>query len=115
MVQVMKCHISSQFNVMSTADVDIMVGTIKDPNCVHLRQALQEEGLQNFNPEEEVLTGQEVLKHLPPNKRYTAAIKEHIITVFDHISNTLSEQSLAAANLSSLVKIADEETLDIIL
>ena len=100
---------------MSTADVDIMVGTIKDPNCVHLRQALQEEGLQNFDPEEEVPMGQEMLKHLPPNKRYTAAIKEHIITVFNHISNALSKQSLATANLSSLAKIADEEMLDIVL
>ena len=37
------------------------------------------------------------------------------IMVFDHLSNVLSEQSLAAANISYLVKIADEETLDIVL
>ena len=115
MVQAMKCHISLQFNVMSTADIDVVIGTTKDSNCMHLWQALQEEGLQNFDPEEEVPTGQEMLKCLPPNKRYTLAVKEHIITMFDHLSNALSKQSLATANLSSLAKIADEETLDIIL
>ena len=101
--------------MMSTADVDVVIGTIKDPNCMHLQQALQEEGLQNFDPEEEVPTGQEMLKHLLPNKIYTPAVKGHIITVFNHLSNTLLEQSLATANLSSLAKIADEETPDTIL
>ena len=95
--------------------MSMVIGTIKDPNCVHLQQALQEEGLQNFDLEDEVPTGQEVLKCLPPNKRYTPAVKEHIITMFDHLLNTLSEQSWATANLSSLAKIADKETLDIIL
>ena len=111
----MKHHISSQFEAMSSADIDIMVGTIKDPNCVYLQQALQEERLQNFDPDKEVPTGQEILKCLPPNKRCMPTVKEHIITIFDHMSNALSEQSLAAANLSSLAKITDEETLDIVL
>ena len=115
MVWSMKCHISSEFDVMGMADVDIILGTVKDQNCIHLRQALQEEGLQNFNPEEEILSGQEMIKKLPLNKRYSLAIKEHIITVFDHLSNALSEQSLAAANFSPLAKITDEETLDIVL
>ena len=115
MVQLMKCHILSQFDVMSTADIDVVNGTVKDPNCMHLQQVLQEEGLQNFNPQEEVPTGQEILKHLPPNKRYTPVVKEHIITVFDHLSNALLEQSLATMNLSSLSKVANEKTLDIIL
>ena len=35
MVWAMKCHISLQFDVMSTADIDVVIGTIKDPNCVH--------------------------------------------------------------------------------
>ena len=114
-VQSMKHHISSQFDVMSTTDIDVAIGTVKDPNCMHLQQVLQEEGLQNFDPQEEVPTGQEMLKHLPPNKRYTPVVKEHIITIFDHLSNALSEQSLTTVNLSSLAKIADEETPGIIL
>ena len=100
---------------MSTADIDVVLGTMQDPNCMHFQQALQEERVQNFDPDEEVPSGQEILKWFLPNKRYTPAVREHIITVFDHLLNALSEQSLAAANLSLLAKIADNKTLDIIL
>ena len=52
-IRELKCHISSQFKVMSMADIDVVIAMVQDPNCVHLQQALQEEGIQNFNPDEE--------------------------------------------------------------
>lgn len=42
-------------------------------------------------------------------------IRDHIISLFNHIANAQSEASLAAANISSLVKITDADTFDIVL
>ena len=91
-VRVMKHHkhnISSQFDIMKVNNIDILMGMIKDSNCVQFHQSLQEEGVQCFDPEGDLTSGQEILKQLLPKKCYSMAVKEHIIMVFDHLSNTL--------------------------
>lgn len=57
----------------------------------------------------------EIIQKLPPRKCCTSMVRDHIISLFDHIANVQSEVSLAAANILALGKIADEETLDIVL
>ena len=53
-IRALKWHMSSQFDIMNTVDVNIVPATVQDPKCMHLWQALQEEGVQNFYPDEEV-------------------------------------------------------------
>ena len=42
-------------------------------------------------------------------------MRDHIIFLLDHIANAQSEASLAVVNISSFAKIANAETLDIVL
>ena len=80
-----------------------------------MRDLEQEKGATAMDPDEEIPSGPEVLQQLPPEKRYTNMIRDHIISIFDHIANAQSEASLAAANISALTKVTDADTLDIVL
>ena len=91
---------------MVAAEVDAVIHTIHEPSCVTLHQSLKEGGLTVVDPEE-MPSGQQVLSRLPPQK---AAVKDHIITLFDSLSAATDHLSTAFVNLSLLAKISDEET-----
>ena len=111
----LKSHMCSQFDSMQVANISIIIGCLKDPKCVYLWQSLQEDTVKNINPKEETPSGSEVIQKLPLKKQYSGTVKYHIINLFNYILNAQSEASLPAANISALVKITDEETLDIVL
>ena len=115
MVQTLQNLMASVFREMHTADVNMVMACMKDPSCTYLRRTHQGDTIQSINPEEEVTSGEEVLKHLPALKRYTSAVQEHIVSCFDHLTAMVLEASSAAATISTLRKIIDEETLDIML
>ena len=71
--------------------------------------------VKDVDPEKETSSRSEVIQRLPVKKWYSGTVKDHVISLFDHTSNAESEASLAAANISALVKITYEETLDIVL
>ena len=80
-----------------------------------MRESKQEENVKATDPDDKTPSGPEVLQWLPPGRWYTSVVRDHIISLFDHITNAQSEASLAVANISSLAKIADAETLGIVL
>ena len=67
------------------------------------------------DPEEETPSGEEIIRCLPPDQRYSDAVKSKIISLFDYITNAYLEAALAATDISSLAKIADVDTLDMVL
>ena len=110
-----KQHMAWQFSSMAAADTKVVMACIKDHTCSHLRGLEYEKGATAVDPDEEIPSGPEVLQWLPPEKRYTNTIRDHIISIFDHIANAQSEASLATANISALPKVADADTLDVVL
>lgn len=88
---------------------------VKDPNCVYLCEYLQMDIVQDVDPDKEVPSGLDVIRKLSPKKWYMSTVKEHIISCFDHLAAAQSKSLLVAVNISSLAKIADEETIDTVL
>ena len=107
----LKRHIVKSWDQMVAAEVDAVICTIHEPSCVTLCQSLEEGGVTVVDPEE-MPSSQYVLSRLPPQK---AAMKDHIITLFDSLSAAMDHLSAAFVNLSSLAKICDEEMFWVIL
>ena len=110
-----KRHMMRQFSSMAAADIDIVMACIKDCTCSYMRSIEHQEGATSVDPDDDIPSGPDVLKQLPPEKRYTKEIKDNITSIFNHIANAQSEASLAAANIAALARMADAETLDTIL
>ena len=58
-----------QWETMGDADVDVVLHTIKDPAAVYLRQHLTREGVDVFNPPDEIPSGPEIIRQLPKRTR----------------------------------------------
>ena len=99
---------------MKNADVDTVVKAIRDPACLHLRQHLTPGGVEVQEPATEVPTGWEFLWQLPEKKR-EEEVHALIISTFNHLSEAHAHISMACANISSLGKIANKETFDMVL
>ena len=108
-------HMAQQFNSMAAANTGIVLSCVRDPSCSFMREFEQEENVKEIDSDDDTPSRPEVLQWLPPGRWYTSTVRNHIISLFDHITNAQLEASLAVANISSLAKIADAETLDIVL
>ena len=97
---------------MAGTEVDTVMKTIQEPSCVMLHQSLEEGTVMAVNPEEDVLTGHQVLFKVQPQNQY---VREHVISLFDSLSTATEHFSVAFANLSSLAKICNKETFRMIL
>ena len=104
-----------QFSSMAAADIDIIMACIKDRTCIYMRNLEHQEGARSIDPDDDIPLGPDVLEQLPPEKRYTKAIKDNIASIFTHITNAQLEASLAAANIAAFARTADADTLDTIL
>ena len=71
--------------------------------------------MKEVDPPYDIPSGREVLQKLLPAKKYSGPVMKHIITLFDHLAAAQSKSLMPATNISSLAKICDAETLDIIL
>ena len=80
-----------------------------------MRNLEHQEGARSVDPDDDIPSGPHVLEQLPPEKRYTKAIKDNITSIFTHIANAQSEASVAAANIAALARMANTDTLDIML
>ena len=97
---------------MADTEVDAVMRTIQEPSCVMLCQSLEEGTVMAVDPEEDVLTGRQVLSKVQLQNQY---MREHVMSLFDSLSTTTEHLSVAFANLSSLAKICDRETFRMIL
>ena len=99
---------------MANADVDVVLQSIHDSNCVYLWQHLTTEGVDVAEPATDVPEGCTFLRQLP-EKVQKMEVWELIVTCFDHLSEVHAHMSSFVANISSLAKIADPETFDMVM
>ena len=99
---------------MSEADIEVIMKTIHDPSCMYLHQHLTTEGVDVTKPATEIPEGWTFLRQLPEKMR-KAKVQEMIVSCSDHLLEVHAHMSSFAANMSSLVKICDPETYDMVL
>ena len=99
---------------MAEADVDVVLKSIHDPSCVYLHQHLTTEGVDMVELVTDVPEGWTFLRQLP-KKVWKTEVWELIVMCFDHLSEVHAHMSLFMANISSLAKIADPETFDMVM
>ena len=99
---------------MLEADIEVVIKSIHDPSCMYLHQHLTTKGVDMTEPLIDIPEGWTFLRQLPEKKR-KADVQEMIISCFDHLSEVHAHMSTFAANMSSLTKICDPETYDMVL
>ena len=99
---------------MAKANVDVVLQSIHDSNCVYLWQHLTTEGVDVAEPVIDVPEGWTFLRQLP-KKVWKMEVQELIVTCFDHLSEAHAHMSSFVANISSLAKIANPETFDMVM
>ena len=108
-VNALKRKMVTVFPCMQNANVETVLGCVKDNRCLTLRQIMETDTVQETHPEDDVLTGRQVLGGIQPTKKLSQAVLEHVTTLFDNISGTSALMSSAAANVSLLGKLVDEK------
>ena len=99
---------------MVEADVDVVLKSIHDPSCVYLCQHLTTEGVNMAEPATDVPEGWTFLRQLPKNV-WKMEVWELIVSCFNHLSEVHAHMSSFMANISSLAKITNPETFDMVL
>ena len=99
---------------MVEADVDVVLKSIHDTSCVCLHQHLTTKGIDVTEPVTEVPEGWTFLRQLP-KKVWKTEVQELIMMCFDHLSEVHAHISSFVANMSSLAKIANPETFDMVM
>ena len=99
---------------MAEANVDVVLKSIHNPSCVYLHQHLTTEGVDVAELATDVPEGWTFLRQLP-KKVWKMEVWELIMTCFDHLSEVHAHMSSFMANMSSLAKIADPKTFDMVM
>ena len=99
---------------MAEADADVVLQSIHDSNCVYLWQHLTTEGVNMAEPVTDIPEGWTFLRQLP-EKIWKTEVQELIVLCFNHLSEVHAHMSSFAANISSLAKIADPKTFDMVM
>ena len=110
----LKKLMAKHWHQMSEANIEVVMKLVHDPSCMYLHQHLTTEGVDKTEPLIEIPEGWTFLRQLPEKKR-KAKVWEMIILCFDHLSEAHAHMSTFVANMSSLVKICDLETYDMVL
>ena len=99
---------------MAEANVEVVLKSIHDPSCVYLCQHLTTEGVNMTELVTEVPEGWTFLRQLPEKVQKTE-VWELIVTCFNHLSEAHTHISSSVANMSSLGKIANPKTFDMVM
>ena len=84
------------------------------PAVSYLCQHLTTEGVDMTEPATEIPEGWTFIRQLPEKVQKTE-VWELIVTCFNHLSEAHAHMSSFAANMSSLAKICDPETFDMVM
>ena len=95
-------------------NVDVVLRSIHDSNCVYLWQHLTTEGVNVVEPVTDVPEGWTFLRQLP-KKVQKMEVQELIVLCFDHLLEVHAHMLSFVANISSLAKIADPETFNMVM
>ena len=99
---------------MAKANMDVVLKSIHDPSCVYLHQHLTTEGVNVMEPVTDIPERWTFLRQLP-KKVWKMEVWELIVTCFNHLSEVHTHMSWFVANMSSLAKIADPKTFDMVM
>ena len=99
---------------MLEANIELVMKSIHNPSCMYLCQHLTTESVDITEPATEIPEGWTFIRQLPKKIRKTE-VQEMIVTCFDHLSEVHAHMSSFVANMSSLAKICDPETFDMVL
>ena len=99
---------------MAEADVDVVLRSIHNSSCVYLHQHLTTEGVDVVELATDVPEGWTFLRQLP-EKVWKMEVWELIVLCFDHLSEAHAHMSSFVANISSLAKIADPKTFNMVM
>ena len=103
-----------QWQQMAEADVEVVLKSIHDPSCVYLCQHLTTKGVDVTELATEVPEGWTFLRQLP-KKVWKMEVQELIVMCFDHLSEVHAHMLSFVANMSSLAKIANPETFNMVM
>ena len=87
---------------------------IHNPSCIYLCQHLTTEGVDVMEPATEIPEGWTFIRQLPEKVQKTE-VWELIVMCFDHLSEAHTHMSSFVANMSSLAKICDPKTFDMVM
>ena len=99
---------------MAEANVEVVMKSIHNPSCVCLCQHLPTEGIDVMEPVMEIPEGWTFIRQLPKKVQKTE-VWELIVMCFNHLLEGHTHMSSFAANMSSLAKICDPETFDMVM
>lgn len=105
----------AQCDSMKTADINAVLRSIKDMSCLALYQSLDLEWMWETDLDDEIPSGRDVINGLSPENGLSRLEVQHIIGLMDDISTAHSYMSIAVAQLSSLGKLVDTKTFQMIL
>ena len=99
---------------MAEANMDVVLRSIHNSNCVYLRQHLTTEGVDVAELVTDVPEGWTFLRQLP-KKVWKTEVWELVVMCFNHLSEVNAHMSSFMANISSLAKITDPETFNMVM
>ena len=99
---------------MAGANVEVVMKSIHDPSCIYLHQHLTTEGIDVTELATEIPERWTFIRQLP-KKVWKTEVWELIVMCFDHLLEVHAHMSSFVANMSSLAKICDPETFDMVL
>ena len=99
---------------MAEADVEVVMRSIRNPSCIYIHQHLITEGIDVMELVTEVPEGWTFIRQLPEKVQNTE-VQELIVMCFNHLSEAHAHMSSFAANMSSLTKIANPKTFDMVM
>ena len=94
--------------------MDVVLKSVHNPSCVYLHQHLTTEGVNVAELVTDVPEGWTFLRQLP-KKVWKMEVWELIVSCFNHLSEVHTHMSSFVANISSLAKITDPETFDMVM
>ena len=99
---------------MAEANMEVVLKSIHNSSYVYLCQHLTTKGVDVMELVTEVPEGWTFLRQLP-EKVWKTEVWELIVMCFDHLSEVHAHMLLFAANMSSLAKIANPKTFDMVM
>ena len=99
---------------MTDADPEVVTRSTQNLACIYPWQHITKGGINIIVPDEEPPSGQDFIRKLP-EKRWRQEELELIIGIFDSACEAHSHLATVTANLSSLAKVTDQETLKLVM
>ena len=113
-IRAFKKLIAKDWHSMTNTNPEVVIRSIYDPACIYLCQHVTKGGIDIMVPAEEPPSGKDFVRKLL-EKRWKQEELELIIGIFDSACEAHSHLAMVTANLSSLAKVTDWETLKLIM